>query len=150
MRKYKQKNDAEIKIRLPQSLKDDFLHCCDLLDAPVAEVIRVMMSDFLKDNQSFINSSGEWGAENLAKKIINKKKREEKLLADIPLKEEKIELNTSTFDHIDEFESDNFQFIDISTDPFFEKKQTPMNKVEQYKAQRQSKNSQKRKKKKKR
>lgn len=80
MSKYRQKNDAEIKIRLPQSLKDDFLHCCDLLDVPVAEVIRVLMADFLKENNDFVLTNGGWGVKsNSAKKIVRRKERKAKI-----------------------------------------------------------------------
>jgi len=70
-KKYKKKNDSSLLIRLPEKLKSDFYNCCQLLDTPVAEVIRVMMSDFLKDNQSFIVSKGNINPDNkLTKKII--------------------------------------------------------------------------------
>ena len=76
-RKYKKKNDSEIKIRLPENLKNDFYECCDLLDVPVAEVIRVLLSDFMKENQSFLLTKGSLPVDGKsAKRIVKRKERE--------------------------------------------------------------------------
>jgi len=151
-KKYKQKNDDSLLLRLPNNLKNDFKCCCDILGVPVAEVIRVMIFDFLKENEMFMNSKGFWGAEGLAKKIINKKKREEKKILDnIPITKHEIETKPIDSDSMADINQDVLKTIDISDDPFFNeivKTRPPMSKLEQFKAQRQSKNSQKRKRKK--
>lgn len=55
-RKYRKKNDSEMKFRLPHNLKTDFYNHCEQLDVPVAEVIRTIMSDFLKSNRFIENN----------------------------------------------------------------------------------------------
>lgn len=78
--KYRQKNDDSLLVRLPSNLKNDFKHCCDLLDVPVAEVMRVLMADFLKENNDFVLTNGGWGVKsNSAKKIVRRKERKAKI-----------------------------------------------------------------------
>lgn len=76
-RKYKKKNDSSLLIRLPANLKNEFYECCELLDVPVAEVIRVLMSDFMKENQSFLLTKGSLPVDSKsARKIVKRKERE--------------------------------------------------------------------------
>lgn len=90
-RKYKKKNDSEIKIRLPEKLKNDFCECCELLDVPVAEVIRVLMSDFMKENQSFLLTKGSLPVDGRSAKRIVKRKERESSEALVPIVKDIIE-----------------------------------------------------------
>ena len=99
--KYRQKNDDSLLVRLPSNLKNDFKHCCDLLDVPVAEVMRVLMADFLKENNDFVLTNGGWGVKsNSAKKIVRRKEKESRI------KDKPKEVITEDKAHIPEINDD--------------------------------------------